>query len=124
MKVEEKAVRKLVFGSSDVSNLGGSNVVGAGRPITSLSFSPKYKELLCVSYAAPEDTESSGVIGGAPAEPDGLCVVWSSHMPQRPEYVFRCASAVLCAQFHPTNPRLILGSTYSGQVWCWLGVSV
>jgi dynein intermediate chain, cytosolic len=96
---ENKAVLKLKF--SDPTRT-------SSRPITSVAFSPRYKELVLVSYAALEDNLTM--------EPDGLVLVWSMHTPQRPEYSFHCQSAVLSAQFHPTNPRLIIGATYSGQV--------
>jgi len=40
-------------------------------------------------------------------------------MPQRPEYMFTTTSAVLSAVFHPSNPKLIIGGTASGQVVIW-----
>lgn len=81
------------------------------RPVTSIDWSPQYKELLLASYAPKEDSLS--------ANPDGLVLVWSLHMPKRPEYYFYCQSAVLVAQFHPSDPKLILGATHSGQVVIW-----
>jgi len=45
--------------------------------------------------------------------------VWNMHMPNRPEYVFTCNSAVLAAKFHPSQPHLILGACQSGQVVIW-----
>jgi len=83
----------------------------ANRPITSLNYSPKFPELLLASYSKQEDSMSM--------DPDGTVLVWNSHMEQRPERSFYCQSAVLNAQFHPTNPKLIIGSTSSGQVVIW-----
>lgn len=81
------------------------------RPVTSIDWNPQYRELVLASYAQKEDVMS--------LEPDGLVLVWSTHMTQRPEYFFYCQSAVLSAQFHPSNPKLIIGGTQSGQVVIW-----
>lgn len=82
-----------------------------GRPVTALSWSPKYPELLLASYASQDDPLSF--------DPDGTLRVWNMHMPSRPEYSFFCNSAVLSAQFHPTNSHLIIGACQSGQVVLW-----
>jgi len=66
---------------------------------------------LLASYAGQEDVLSPN--------PDGLVLVWSLHMTQRPEYFFTHQSAVLSAQFHPSNPKLIIGGTQSGQIIMW-----
>jgi len=46
-------------------------------------------------------------------------LVWSLHMTRRPEYSFYSQSAVMTAQFHPSNPKLIVGGTQSGQLLIW-----
>lgn len=81
------------------------------RPITALDWNIQYKELMLAAYAQKEDVLSM--------DPDGLVLVWSTHMPQRPEYYFTTTSAVLSAVFHPSNPKLIIGGTNSGQVVIW-----
>lgn len=83
----------------------------AGRAVTSINWSPKYPELLIAAYAGQDDPMSF--------DPDGTVMVWNKHMPNRPEYVFTCNSAVLSAQFHPTNPKLIIGACQSGQIVIW-----
>ena len=40
-------------------------------------------------------------------------------MPSRPEHVFTCGSPVLSAKFHPTEPTLVIGACYSGQLVIW-----
>lgn len=82
-----------------------------GRPVTSMSWSPKYSELFLASYASADDPLSF--------DPDGMVHVWNTHMPSRPEYSFYCNSAVLAAQFHPSNSNLIVGACQSGQVVVW-----
>mmetsp|Transcript_15792 Transcript_15792/g.25753 ORF Transcript_15792/g.25753 Transcript_15792/m.25753 type:complete len:667 (-) Transcript_15792:153-2153(-) len=82
------------------------------RPITSITWSPKHDSLFLVSYAAPHIEHLS-------MDPDGLVLVWSTHTPDRPEYVLTCQSAVLVAQFHPTKPEVIIAGTKSGQVIVW-----
>lgn len=81
------------------------------RAITSISWSVKFKELLLSSYAGQDDAMS--------LEPDGTVLIWNMHMPNRPEYTFCCNSAVLTAEFHPSNPKLIVGGCRSGQVVVW-----
>lgn len=81
------------------------------RAVTSLDWSHKYPELLLASYAAQDDPMS--------LDPHGTVFVWNMHMPNRPEYVFTCNSAVLAAKFHPSQPHLILGACQSGQVVIW-----
>lgn len=83
----------------------------AYRPVTSIAFSPKYPELVLASYAGQDDPMSF--------DPDGTVLVWNLHMANRPEYYFTCNSAVLNAQFHPSNPKLILASCTSGQIVMW-----
>lgn len=81
------------------------------RAVTSIAWSPKYSELMLASYAGQDDPMSF--------DPDGTVLVWNLHMPHRPEYSFNCNSAVLSAKFHPTNPKLIVGSCESGQIVIW-----
>jgi len=81
------------------------------RPVTSIAFSPKYPELLLASYAGQDDPMSF--------DPDGTVLVWNTHMANRPEYYFTCNSTVLNAQFHPSNPKLIIASCTSGQIVMW-----
>jgi len=81
------------------------------RAITSISWSSKFKELLLTSYNGQENSMS--------LDPDGTVLIWNMHMPNRPEYYFYCNSAVLIAEFHPSNPKLIVGGCRSGQVVVW-----
>jgi dynein intermediate chain len=85
--------------------------VTGGRPVTSISWSPKHPELFLASYASQENPMSF--------DPDGTVRVWNIHVPGRPEFTFYCNSEVLAAQFHPTNPFLIIGACQSGQVVIW-----
>lgn len=85
--------------------------ITGGRPITSLSWSPKHPELFLASYASQENPMSF--------DPDGTVRVWNTRMPGRPEFSFYCSSAVLSAFFHPTHPHLIIGACESGQVVIW-----
>lgn len=80
------------------------------RVVSSIDFSPKFSELLLASYTKNPT---------APHEPDGLVLVWNSHMHERPEYVFTAQSDVLAAKFSPYHPNLIVGGSYSGQVLLW-----
>lgn len=81
------------------------------RAVTSIAWSSKFKELLLSSYDGQDDQMS--------LDPDGTVLIWNMHMPNRPEYSFFCNSAVLTANFHPSNPKLIVGGCRSGQVVMW-----
>ncbi|KAK9472751.1 WD40-repeat-containing domain protein, partial [Dipodascopsis tothii] len=78
------------------------------RSITSLDWSAKFPELTLASYA-----------DGAAREPDGVVLVWNTHMKDRPEYRFESRSKVLVARFSPFHPHLAIGGCYSGQLMIW-----
>ncbi|KAB5580997.1 WD40-repeat-containing domain protein [Coniochaeta sp. 2T2.1] len=80
------------------------------RMVSSIDWSPKYKELLLASYTKNPS---------APHEPDGVVQVWNMHLPDRPEMVFHAQSDILTAKFSPFHPNLIVGGAYSGQVLLW-----
>ncbi|KAJ3054967.1 hypothetical protein HK097_000192 [Rhizophlyctis rosea] len=80
------------------------------RCVTDMDWSPKYPELLLASY-------NKNVM--AVNEPDGLVLVWNTHLRERPEFVFHSQSDVTAAQFSEFHPNLIIGGTYSGQVVLW-----
>ncbi|KAH8910508.1 WD40 repeat-like protein [Coniochaeta sp. PMI_546] len=80
------------------------------RMVSSIDWSPKYKELLLASYTKNPS---------APHEPDGIVQVWNMHLPDRPELVFHAQSDILVARFSPFHPNLIVGGAYSGQVLLW-----
>lgn len=85
----------------------------AGRPVTSLDHSPVYDELYLAAYGESEVRLASA------DEPDGLVLVWSDQLPNKPEFRLSCQSTVLAAKFHPTNPKLLIGATYTGEVVLW-----
>lgn len=80
------------------------------RMVSSIDWSPKYKELLLASYTKNPS---------APHEPDGVVQVWNMHLQDRPELVFHAQSDILTAKFSPFHPNLIVGGAYSGQVLLW-----
>jgi len=80
------------------------------RMISSISFSPKFGELVLASYTKNPT---------APHDPDGIVQVWNMHLQGRPEYVFHAQSDILTAKFSPFHPNLIIGGSYSGQVLLW-----
>jgi len=129
-KIVERALNfkyDYTFDSADIAEVGGDeeskevnlrrkNVLldskkTGSRAVTSISWSTKFTELLLSSYAGQDDPMS--------LDPDGTVLVWNMHMPNRPEYSFVSNSAVLVAQFHPSNPKLIVGGCQSGQVVVW-----
>ena len=72
----------------------------------------------------------------APNDPDGMVLVWNTHLPDRPEFVFEhqvrmlnmliewqltipFQSAILTTCFARYHPNLVLGGSYSGQIVLW-----
>lgn len=80
------------------------------RVVTSIEWSVHHPELFLAAYVLQED----GLV-----DQDGQVLVWNTHMTGRPEYTFTSQSAVMTAQFHPTNPKLIIGGTRSGLLVVW-----
>jgi dynein intermediate chain len=82
-----------------------------GRSITDIGWSTKFPELVVVSYSRSDVTATD--------EPDGLVLVWSMHLADRPEFVFHAQTDVLSVCFSPFHPNLVIGGTYSGQILVW-----
>ncbi len=116
------------------------------RTIHDIYWSPMHKELLLATYDTPKsaqqtmttihgasDTTADSIIlsksNNAPSDSlavrnyehlaDGVALLWSLAMPNRPEHVLISNSPILCARFHPTEPHLIIGGCYSGQLMLW-----
>ena len=82
------------------------------RAITNIEWSPKHKELFLCSYYSSENTWN-------PNDTDGLVNIFSTQMPSVPELTLTCQSEITACIFHPTEPYLVIGGTYSGNVMIW-----
>jgi hypothetical protein len=113
----------------------------ANRDVTDLHWSPLHRELMLATYDMPmssasnnqlskgsaavssvahSDTSSSSLTPRAgELQADGLALVWSLAMPNRPEHIFTCGSPVLAGRFHPTEAPLVIGGCQSGQLVVW-----
>ncbi|RKP08796.1 WD40-repeat-containing domain protein [Thamnocephalis sphaerospora] len=80
------------------------------RSVTDVNWSLKHPELLVSSY-----NKNPMAIN----EPDGLVLVWNTHLVERPEFVFHSQADVLTARFSDFHANLVIGSTYSGQILLW-----
>jgi len=110
------------------------------RDCTDIDWSPIHRELMLASYHTPSsnnnntpsnntaisslrpqtDTPSASLLPrSGELQSDGLALVWSLAMPNRPEHIFTCASPVLTTKFHPTEHHLIVGGCQSGQLVVW-----
>jgi len=103
------------------------------RSVTDLHWSPHHSELMLCAYNArgvggvggmgfglPKETDEAKSAGlSLGSDPDGLVLVWSLSLQQRPEYYFTAQSPVLTARFHDQDPHLLIGGTYSGQIVVW-----
>lgn len=82
------------------------------RAITNLEWSPKHKDLfLCAYHKSENDWD--------PTETDGLVNIFSTQMPAVPELTLTCHSEITSCIFHPIEPYLVIGGTYSGNVIVW-----
>ncbi|GAX13710.1 dynein intermediate chain, cytosolic [Fistulifera solaris] len=109
------------------------------RDITDLDWSPLHRDCVLATYdrrgarpigsaattiavaaIAPHDTPSDSLTPrSGELQSDGLALIWSLAMPQRPEHIFTCGSPVTTGRFHPTEAPLIVGGCESGQVVVW-----
>ncbi|CAG8557302.1 14171_t:CDS:10 [Ambispora leptoticha] len=80
------------------------------RSVTDVSWSRKNPELSVASYNKNPMAMN---------EPDGIVLVWNTHLLESPEYIFHSQSDVLTTTFSNFNPNLIIGGTYSGQIVLW-----
>lgn len=105
----------------------------AGRDVTDIDWSTHHREWMLATYhySAATSNRSSGVpqpstalsssVTPRPGElqSDGLALIWSLAMPQRPEHVFTAGSPVTCGRHHATDPMLVVGGCESGQLVVW-----
>lgn len=113
----------------------------AHRDVTDLDWSPIHRELLLSTYhlstATSSATASKGQVAVSSIVPshdtlsssltprsgdllsDGLALIWSPLLPNRPEHIFTCGSPVTTGRFHPTDAALIIGGCESGQLVIW-----
>ncbi|CAG8500152.1 10640_t:CDS:2, partial [Acaulospora colombiana] len=80
------------------------------RSVTDVNWSKKNPELVVASY-------NKNPI--AMNEPDGVVLVWSLRLLERPEFIFHSQSDVLTTAFSEFHPTLVIGGTYSGQIVLW-----
>lgn len=92
----------------EMMQFGGTHTIR--RMVTSIDWSPRYKELLMASYSKTTTFSS---------EVQGLVLVWNCRAPHRPEFTFHCQSEVQKSVFSPFHPNYIIGGSYSGQVMLW-----
>lgn len=52
-------------------------------------------------------------------EAPGLICIWARDMYGRPEMKLIASSPVLTAEFHPSEPQLVFGGCYNGQILLW-----
>ncbi|TFJ82869.1 hypothetical protein NSK_005822 [Nannochloropsis salina CCMP1776] len=112
-----------------------------GRAVVDLEWSPHFPELLLAAYSrestsrnrcgpasssssldsfpAPVASSSAASFPSLSDDMEGLVLAWSLGLPSRPEARFVFTSAILTAKFHPSNPHLVIGGAYSGQVLVW-----
>ncbi len=83
------------------------------RAVTNLEFSPHYQELFLVGYGRNDSDWD-------PDEPNGIVNIFSIHMPEKPEItLLKCQSEITACVFHPFEPSIVIGGTYSGQLVKW-----
>ncbi|KPI45140.1 Cytoplasmic dynein 1 intermediate chain 2 [Cyphellophora attinorum] len=69
------------------------------RMISDIQSSPHFPELVLTAYTKNPS---------APNESPGQVLLWNTHAPSRPEYVFASGSDVLSARFSPFHPNYVI----------------
>ena len=82
------------------------------RTVNHLDWSPNHKELFLVAHNKRMSCTSETDDWSLSVDPDGVVLLWSINMPERPEYVFTCQSEVHSAVFYPFNPSLVAGKRF------------
>eukprot|EP00977_Amphora_coffeiformis_P014986 scaffold4278_cov173-Amphora_coffeaeformis.AAC.9 len=113
----------------------------ASRDVTDVSWSTHSRDVFLAAYHAPSvpygssSAASSNSVKAHSAtatsassfltprsgelQADGLVLIWSCSMPQRPEHVLTCAGPVMTVRQSPQQPSMVLGGCASGQVVVW-----
>jgi hypothetical protein len=91
------------------------------RTVTDLHWSPRANDpLLLATYSSRRDKTMSS------QEPDGLALIWSFHLQDRPEQIFECQSSVMTVRDAAAPPPLISArprqAIYEADMW-WCGVA-
>eukprot|EP01036_Dinobryon_divergens_P037469 gene37469-49018_t len=102
------------------------------RPVMDIQPCVHHEELFLAAYGAKGQAafhnrgstwqltgSGTGSGSGSDDDPAGVVCIWSLAMPTRPEFKFTSSSPVLTAQFHPSEPHLLVGGCYSGQILLW-----
>ena len=79
--------------------------------MTSIDWSPKFGELLLVSYSKCTEYKHD--------EPDGMVNIFSTNLKTRPEKTLYCHNEVTKAMFNPFQPNIVIGATISGYIVQW-----
>ncbi|WBW70977.1 meiotic dynein intermediate chain Dic1 [Schizosaccharomyces osmophilus] len=83
--------------------------ITSDRPVNSLAYSTFFDELLLASYSNP--------VGGQRS--DGLVLLWNQRWKNYPESVLRANSEITVCKFSPSNPHIVAGGAYNGQLFLW-----
>lgn len=100
------------------------------RPVCDIDWAPHHPELIAVAYGAAlnfdEDIDGFGESRAKKSSrtnpnlhSDGVVLLWSLVTPDKPEMRLSCHSPVLSVQFQESNPALVFGGTFSGQLVVW-----
>ncbi|XP_073829587.1 cytoplasmic dynein 1 intermediate chain-like isoform X3 [Musca autumnalis] len=87
------------------------NHMSTNRCITDVDWSPFFTDLIVASYHSNVDE---------PLAPEGVALVWNTTFDKSsPESIMHCSSAIMSIRFAESNPNIIIGGTYSGQIVLW-----
>ena len=89
----------------------------AQRTVSALDWSGKYSELMLAAYASTDDDDAAASALSSGAQ--GCVLLWNINLTSRPEFHFTSDSSIVSAFFHPTQPRLVIGASASGQLLMW-----
>ena len=77
------------------------------KEVTAIAWNPKYKDLFAVGY---------GTYTFAKKTSSGVISCFTLKNPKYPEFIFTTDSDVMCLDWNPTDPALLVVGTYDGTV--------
>jgi len=82
------------------------------RTATNISWYPDNAQKLAVAYSVLEFQRS----------PPGMCMdsyIWDVESPNKPDMVLKPISPLVCIEYNPKDPHVLVGGQYNGQLAFW-----
>ncbi|XP_065676617.1 dynein intermediate chain 3, ciliary-like [Hydra vulgaris] len=116
INIYEEYFENIAYASSEEPSAKTINVFrdpnNVKRTATSISWYPEDAHKLAVSYSVLEFQKLTA----------NMCFdsyVWDIENPNKPEYTLKPISPLVCLEYNPKDPHVIIGGCYNGQLGYW-----